>query len=361
MGFRRSTLKTGRWVYAVCAIALFLGAVGCDRIADRVIETAAQRRADAGTQTELLENDAMDIFLCGTGSPLPDASSASACTLILVAGKAYVVDVGLGSQEVAQLAGMPTAALGGIFLTHFHSDHIGELGEWAMQSWVAGRDWPLEIYGPQGVTQVARGFKEAYALDDQYRIAHHGLEYLPQAGTIWIPHPVPYRAGPGIVILEENGLTVTAFAVDHEPVSPAVGYRFDYGGRSVVISGDTDVSSNLVLNAEGADVLIHEALLKSVIGQVSELAGQAGQTRMARLAADVLDYHTSPSEATELAQEAGVKMLVFNHLVPPVPGLLRNWLFMRDVEPGEMDVLLGEDGMLIRLPADSSEIIVEAP
>ena len=80
MGFRRSALKTGRWVYAVCAIALFLGAVGCDRIADRVIETAAQRRADAGTQTELLENDAMDIFLCGTGSPLPDASSASACT-----------------------------------------------------------------------------------------------------------------------------------------------------------------------------------------------------------------------------------------------------------------------------------------
>ena len=348
----------GLWVLVL--LMFIAGPLGCDRVVDRVVRAAADRAA-GGTRTDLLDNGSLNVFLCGTGSPLADPGSASACTLVLAGGKAYVVDVGLGSQEVAQLARMPRASLGGIFLTHFHSDHIGELGEWAMQSWVAGRQEPLDIYGPEGVTRVVNGFKQAYSLDDVYRIDHHGLEYLPRNATDWIPHPVPYENGVGQVILEENGLTVTAFAVDHEPVSPAVGYRFDYRGRSVVISGDTDKSPNLVQNAEGADVLVHEVLLKEILLQISQIQADEGRDRMAKLAADVVDYHTSPAEAVEIAQQAGVGMLVFNHLVPPVPGMLRNFLFMRGLEPGEVEVVLGEDGMLIELPGGGSEILLESP
>jgi len=168
-----------------------------------------------------------------------------------------------------------------------------------------------------------------------------------------------YTKGPGTKILDAGGLVVTAFAVDHKPVEPAVGYRFDYKGRSVVISGDTAKSSNLEANAKGADLLIHEALLKSVIEQVSEALGAAGRQRMQKLAGDVLDYHASPSEAAESANTAGVDTLVFTHLVPPVPVPLRKWLFMREVEAGDVDVMLGEDGMLFRLPANSDVIEID--
>ena len=341
-----------------CLLLIVMVSLGCESVVDKIVETAAERRTSV-VQTDLLDDDALSVFLCGTGSPLADANSAAACTMVIAGGKIYVVDVGPGSQEVAQLAGMPTAALGGIFLTHFHSDHIGELGEWAMQSWVAGRSEPLKVYGPEGVDRVVSGFKQAYRLDDAYRIEHHGPEILSTAATEWISHALPYQDGPGTKILEENGLVVTAFAVDHEPVEPAVGYRFDYEGRSVVISGDTDRSENLEINARGADLLVHEVLLKSVIGDLSQLMERAGQARMAKLSGDILEYHTSPSEAAETAKQAGVDTLVFTHLVPTVPGVIREWLFMREVEAGDVEVVVGEDAMRIRLPVGSSEIEIE--
>jgi ribonuclease Z len=345
----------------VVLIALLIAlstSLGCDAMIGRIVEAAANRRVNSDGRG-LLEDDALNVFLCGTGSPLADPTSASACTMVVAGAKIYVVDVGLGSHEVAQLEGIPTSALGGIFLTHFHSDHIGELGEWAMQSWVAGRKGPLHIYGPEGVDQVVGGFRQAYRLDNEYRIAHHGLENLPRSGTEWITHSVPYARGPGTKIFDRDGLVVTAFAVDHKPVEPAVGYRFDYKGRSVVISGDTDRSSNLEANAKGADLLIHEVLLKKVMGQVSDALGKAGQQRLQRLSKDVLDYHTSPNEAAESANAAGVRTLVFTHLVPPVPGPLRRWLFMRGVDGGEVELILGEDGMLFRLPANSNAIEID--
>jgi ribonuclease Z len=335
-------------------LALFF-VVGCDRLVDGMMQRGIKQRTES-VRTDLLEDDALNVFLCGTGAPLPDASTAAACTLVIAGGQIYVVDVGPGSQEVAQIAGMPTAALGGVFLTHFHSDHIGELGEWAMQSWVAGRDQPLDVYGPPGVDRVVTGFKQAYRQDDAYRIAHHGTDNLAVAATEWRPHTVSAVDGPGKTILERKGLVVTAFAVDHRPVEPAVGYRFDFKGRSVVISGDTDQSTNLELNARGADLLIHEVLLKELVGRMSDVLGDADQPRLQKLSGDVIDYHTSPSEAVQSANQAGVDTVVFTHLVPPVPGLLRSWLFTRDIDPEDVAVVVGEDGMLIRLPEGSREI-----
>ncbi len=341
-------------------VALLLStALGCESMISRMVDAAVARQISAGRQ-DLLTDDALSVFLCGTGSPLADPDAAAACTMVFAGGKAYVVDVGPGSQEVAQLAGMPREKLAGIFLTHFHSDHIGELGEWAMQSWVAGRSQALDFYGPEGVEQVVGGFRDAYRLDDGYRIEHHGADLLPPSGTEWVVHTVPSANGPGSRILEDGDLVVTAFGVDHEPVAPAVGYRFDYRGRSVVISGDTDVSDSVVVNSKDADLLLHEVLLKSLIRQVSDRVGESGYPRQQRLAADVLDYHTSPGEAAEAAERAGVDTLVFTHIVPPLPGAVRNWLFMREVDVEDVDVMLGEDGMIFRLPAGSDEIDIES-
>ena len=340
---------------ALALLAPALGSAGCNAVESRLVDAAVERQMGLVRQ-ELLADDALQVFLCGTGSPLPDPNSAAACTLVLAGGKAYVVDVGPGSQEVAQLAGMPTAALEAVLLTHFHSDHIGELGEWAMQSWVAGRTTPLLVYGPQGVDDVVAGFKRAYRLDDGYRIAHHGEENLPRAATQWIPRTVKSARAPGARVLADGDLVVRAFAVDHEPASPSVGYRFDYKGRSVVISGDTDRSENLEAAAAGADVLVHEALLKGLTSGVSDVLGEAGHPRMQRLARDIVDYHASPAEAVASARAAGVGTLVLTHLVPPLPGPLRSAFFLRDIDAGEVDVVLGEDGMLLRLPAGSGAV-----
>ena len=174
-------------------LALLWG-VGCDRIVDTMMQRGIQQRTES-VRTDLLEDDALNVFFCGTGAPLPVASSAGACTLVLAGGQLYVVDVGPGSQEVAQIAGMPTAALDGVFLTHFHSDHIGELGEWAMQSWVAGRDQPLDVYGPQGVDHhqdhvrtsglgpAPAGREQGQEAEDQAReVLAHGPECSAWAG-----------------------------------------------------------------------------------------------------------------------------------------------------------------------------------
>jgi ribonuclease Z len=156
------------------------------------------------------------------------------------------VDVGPSSARNVGAFGLPVAQLTTVLPTHFHSDHIGDLGEINTQSWVAGRDRPLPVYEPPGVESVVDGFVRAYTHDRGYRIPTVPVLSAPAwmmeahavavAGSSW-------QTG-AATVLERNGLRVIAFTVDHAPVVPAYGYRFDYRGRSVVISGDTAKSAN---------------------------------------------------------------------------------------------------------------------
>ena len=217
------------------------------------------------------------------------------------------------------------AALAAIMLTHFHSDHIGDLGEINLETWANGRDHPLRVYGPPGVDQVVNGFAQAYSLDEGYRIAHHGAALMPPAN--WQMQPLTVKidtppgaspcAGGSATVLEENGLKVTAFTVDHAPVAPAYGYRFDYKGRSVVVSGDTIKCANLVAVAKGADVLIHEAQAAHLVKLIQQAAEQIGNARVAKIMSDIRRYHTTPLEAASEANEAGVQLLVLSHIGPP--------------------------------------------
>src|SRR5262249_30318137 len=125
-----------------------------------------------------------------------------------------------------------TGALSAILLTHLHSDHIGDLGEAVTQSWIAGRAQPLDVYGPNGTAQVVEGFRTAYAPDVSYRVKHHGEQYLPSAAADTTAHEIalPQDQLSAVPVFEKNGLKVSAFLVDHRPVEPALGYRFDYRG-----------------------------------------------------------------------------------------------------------------------------------
>jgi ribonuclease Z len=319
----------------------------------------------AATRNDLLESDALRVVLCGTGDPLPDRNRANSCTAIFAGGNIYLVDIGPGSWKNLSLWRISAPRVAAILLTHFHSDHIGDLGEANLETWANGRDHSLRVYGPPGVEQVVDGFAQAYSLDEGYRIAHHGAALMPAAN--WQMQPITVKidtppgtspcAGGTAPVLQENGLKVTGFTVDHAPVAPAYGYRFDYKGRSVVVSGDTIKCANLVAVAKGADVLIHEAQSAHLVQLIQEGAERIGNARIAKIMSDIQRYHTTPVDAASEANQAGVQLLVLNHLGPPTPNLLARIAFMRgvsDVRPS--GVLIGYDGMLLTLPAGSKDI-----
>jgi len=231
------------------------------RITARFARAVHARLANPLGKSELFDDNALRVILCGTSSPLPDPDRAKSCVVVIAAGKAYVVDTGPEAWKTLGLLNFPGGRIAAILLTHFHSDHIGDLGEFRMQTWVAGRRRPLPVHGPEGVEQVVGGFNQAYALDDKYREAHHGGDVMPLSAANLVAKPFATRVGgERFTVLEDGELTVTAFEVDHFPAAPAVGYRFDYRGRSVVISGDTKKLAAVAKASSGADVLIHDAL-----------------------------------------------------------------------------------------------------
>ena len=139
------------------------------------------------SQAALFTDDALRAVVCGSNAPLPDLKRAGACVAVFAGGRFYVVDTGLGSWENLAVWRVPGAKIGAVFYTHFHSDHIPELGEFNLQTWAAGRPEPLRVFGPRGVERLVGGFSEAYALDRQYRHAHHGTEVMnPERGQ-WRP------------------------------------------------------------------------------------------------------------------------------------------------------------------------------
>jgi len=152
---------------------------------------------------------------------------------------------------------------------------------------------------------------------------------------------------------------VTAFAVAHDPVRPAFGYRFEYGGRSVVVSGDTAPTPNLVAQARGADVLVHEAQANALVRIMEGAARDVGETRVAKILADIPSYHTDPADAAREAVAAGVRLLVLTHFTPPPDNPLLARIFGRYVRavPPE-GLVLGEDGTLVVLPTGSSAVEV---
>jgi ribonuclease Z len=329
----------------------------CDRLQQQLIRRGAERAAQ-GDRQDWLSDGALHLVLCGTGSPLPDLERAGSCAAVIAEDQFFLVDVGLGSWENVQLWRLPRQNLAGVLLTHFHSDHIGELGEVGLQSWLAGRRDPLPVYGPPGVDQVVSGFQRAYALDTGYRIAHHGEEILPPAGAQMRAHRIELGEDGSALVLDRGDLRITAIRVDHQPVDPAYAYRFEYAGRSTIVSGDTARSANLTRHARDVDLLVHDVLAAHVIESLTEHLAERRAERLARLTADIIEYHASPADAVAVAREAGARMVVFTHLVPPVPAIFASRIFLHGIEETDSpQVVLGRDGMHFILAPDSRQIL----
>jgi ribonuclease Z len=348
------------WLLGIGAVLTLLLAVGIrlPAVQDRIVRSAIERMA-ATQPSELFDDGALRVLLCGTATPLPHPTRAKACVAVFAAGRFWIVDTGPGSWNRVALLRIDGTRIGGVLLTHFHSDHIGDLGEFNLNTWVMGRPGALRVFGPPGVERVVAGFQEAYALDTQYRIAHHGADFLPAdvGRMVAVPIPGPAEGAGPTVFLDQDGLRITAFAVNHSPVKPAYGYRFDYRGRSVVVSGDTAKDPGLIRAATGADVLVHEAQANQIVAMIGEAAAKAGRPRVAKIMHDIPSYHTSPVQAAEAANEAGVKLLVMYHLTPPPSSRLVEWMFTRGVSAVRTDGwLLGNDGLLVELPVGSTDV-----
>lgn len=348
-------------IIAIGAVAAFWFS---PTLQDTVVARAVREQLARSNQLSLDDN-ALRVVLCGTSSPLPLRNSAKACSLVIAGGQIFLIDIGPESTENLVIWRVPITKIETVFLTHFHSDHIGELAEFNMQGWVQGRREPLEVYGPEGVAQVVEGFNAAYALDSGYRHAHHdkGKGLLPlgasqmQPRTIALVKPDSTPAGRQAVVYERGGVVVTAIEVDHRPVTPALAYRFDYRGRSVVISGDTIYYPPLAAAARGADVLVSEAESHHLQNLIAAQAESMGARTLADVLRDTTSYHITPVQAAQMANESGVRELVYTHIAPPIvkKALEVPWLRgVHDVRPE--GVRLGHDGMVITIPLDGGPI-----
>ena len=344
----------------VALVVLAAVLVRVPAVQDALIRREVGRRL-AGTSQPPWADGGLRVLLCGTASPMPHPTRAKACVAVFAGDHFWIVDTGPGSWNRLGLWQIDGSRVGGILLTHFHSDHIGDLGEFNLQTWVAGRPGPLAVYGGPGVERVVNGFAEAYALDNGYRTAHHGADVMVPAVGKMEAHTIagPAEGGGPTVMLQDGDLTITAFAVDHAPIHPAYGYRFDYHGRSVVVSGDTVKSPALIAAAKGADVLVHEAQANHLVAVLREGVAAAGRSRLAKILGDIPTYHTTPVQAAEAANEAGVRLLVLYHLTPPPPAWIVEQAFVRGVnDVRARDWIMGADGTLITLPRDSDVVTV---
>jgi ribonuclease BN (tRNA processing enzyme) len=245
------------------------------------------------------------LILLGTaGGPSPKPNRGEPAQVIIVDGISYVVDCGNGVARQMALAGVPLASIRNIFITHQHSDHNADYGNLIWLAWATNLTERVNTYGPPPLKEMTRLFLEMNDYDIRTRIADEGR---PPLKDLIAPHEITMDG----VVMQDVRVKVTAALVEHPLVSPAFAYRFDCPDRSIVISGDTRPSQNLVRLARGADVLVHEVMYLPALERMI-----AAEPNAATLRKHLLDSHTSAEDVGRIASEAGVKTLVLSHLVP---------------------------------------------
>lgn len=245
------------------------------------------------------------LILLGTGGgPRPRKTRRPSSQVILIGDAAYVVDCGNGVAAQLVHANVPLPSLRHVFITHHHSDHNADYGNLLLIAWASGLKTRVDTWGPPPLAKMTRLFFEMNEYDINTRIADEGRSPL-------VPLVHPHEFSKGGLILQDENVKVTCALVDHPPIAPAFAYRFDTADRSIVISGDTKYSEGLIRLANGADVLVHEALYPSAVEKLV-----APLPNAVELKRSILSHHTPAEEVGRVAAEAGVKTLVLSHFVP---------------------------------------------
>ena len=355
-----------RKVIVICLVPILLIA-GLFVFRSSLIEVGIKHQAKAignRFRHDLLKDGKLHVITVGTGSPNVNPRRVQSSLAVIADGVFILIDAGAGSAQQADLIGLPLSDLNAVFLTHLHSDHMADLPLVASKGWRFGRTKPLHTYGPIGTEEMIAGFNQAHHLDREYRHVNIKTVSAPLSIAAPIGHDTesPGLTEKKMVIQFSNGLKVFAFSVEHAPVDPAFGYRIEYRDRVIVISGDTRACENMTRQAQGADILFHEAFNKnlvkkmlSVIDANPEMLKNKSVRMIKGLGEKDPNFHTSPVSAAKIASAASVKKLVFTHIDPPLgPFLIRRLVTQPFFLKGVSDeykgkVVIAEDGMHFKL------------
>ena len=299
------------------------------------------------------KEDTLKVVICGSRSPLPSPGRAESCVLVEAGDDIYIFDLGNGSVNNLTQYQLPWQNVKAVLITHMHSDHMADLPDAHLQSWIQGRTSSLKVYGPEGINLVTKGFELAYSADYQYRNEHHGDDMLPMSVAGFNPIKITDNQ---LIQNDTPELEILPFVVDHYPVNSAFGFKISYKGRTVVISGDTIHDGSVQKYSKDVDLLVHSAISIDI---VERMRGLAPIPQMDKILLDIQDYHTSIEEAGEIARDANVKHLLIYHSIPTPRNSLMERVFFRPIEGIFDNYSLSDDGTRVIMPVDNNEIVID--
>ena len=307
-------------------------------------QTPAANTAAEQAQAALKDAKFTKLVLLGTGGGPggrgPGRTRKMTSHVMLSNGAAYVLDCGIGVTEQYASTGIPFPALRSIFITHHHADHNIEYGPLLVVGWINGMRLDVRVFGPPPLKQMTEDFMRAYRTTVDFWAEDFKMKPL-------VTVDVKEVSEPGAVMHDDN-VSVFATIVEHPPVKPALGYRFDFKDRSIAFSGDTARSEAVARLAKGADVLVHEAMLVPALESYMRAEIAKGrpikfEDYMAHMKAD----HTSVEDVGRIAQEAGVNTLVLSHLVPFIDGVTDDAWRSLAAKYFKGEIIVGKDLMVV--------------
>ena len=338
-----------------CVISIFivgLVLLNSHSVQDRILNIGLKNILSSA-EPFLDKEDTLKVVICGSRSPLPSPGRAESCVLVEAGDDIYIFDMGNGSVNNLTQYQLPWPNVKAILITHMHSDHMADLPDAHLQSWIQGRTSPLKVYGPEGINLVTKGFELAYSADYQYRNEHHGDDILPMS-----------IAGFNAIQIIDNqlipndtpGLEILPFVVDHYPVNSAFGFKISYKGRTLVISGDTIHDGSVQKYSKDVDLLVHSAISIDIVERMRKVAPTP---QFNKILFDIQDYHTKIEEAGEIARDANVKHLLIYHSIPTPRNTVMERVFFRPLEGVYKDYTLSDDGTRVVLPVGNNEILID--
>ena len=338
-----------------CVASIFiigLVSLNSHSVQDRILNIGLENIL-SNAKPFLDEEDTLKVVVCGSRSPLPSPGRAESCVLVEAGDDIYIFDLGNGSVNNLTQYQVPWPNVKAVLITHMHSDHMADLPDAHLQSWIQGRTSPLKVYGPEGINLVTKGFELAYSADYQYRNEHHGDDMLPMSiagfnaiqiiNNQFIPNDTP-------------GLEILPFVVDHYPVNSAFRFKISYKDRTVVISGDTIHDGSVQKYSQDVDLLVHSAISIDI---VERMRGIAPIPQMDKILFDIQDYHTSIKEAGEIARDANVEHLLIYHSIPTPRNALMERVFFRPIEGVFENYSLSDDGTRVIMPVGNDDIFID--
>jgi ribonuclease Z len=291
------------------------------------------------------------VTLLGTGAPVPSMERFGPSILVEAGQQKLLFDCGRGAAQRLWQLKIPLRQVNVLFLTHLHSDHVVGIPDLWLTGWIPSafgrRELPFRVIGPAGTKDMMTNMQKSFAWDIQTRSKEKN-----KADSGAMVNARDIEEG---FVWEQEGVKVTPFTVRHaEFIDSALGYRIDYAGHSVILSGDTRYSENLVRYAKGADVVVHEVA-----------AAQEDSTKNPALIKQILGFHTSPEDAGRVFQQVQPKLAVFSHIVllspdPAVPPPTTSELMRRTKKTYNGEVQVGEDLLTIEI-GDKVKLVKYVP